>query len=108
MPAPTTPTHTPGPWAVSDHALDAKHTILDAKRGNRVGRFAIAQLISGYTEDEAEANAHLIAAAPELLAALVEMERLATSELWNTGVMKPEFGRALTQARAAITKATNA
>lgn len=40
-----------------------------------------------------------------LVAALSEMERLATNELWNTGVFKPEFGTAVQQARAALNAA---
>ena len=50
-------THTPGPWHVHNHHVDA-------------GKFRYLQTcMEGAPEDEWEANAHLIAAAPELLAA---------------------------------------
>lgn len=49
-------------------------------------------------------HAALTASNAELRRALEEMERLATSELWNTFVMKPEFRAALQAARAALGK----
>ena len=52
-------------------------------------------------KDEREANAHLIAAAPDLLAALIECEDLL-AELATGGAENPE----LEIVRAAIAKAT--
>lgn len=67
--------HTPGPWeVVGDSACDDLLTI--AAEG-RAGKVAIAEIQIGFDEPfEAEqiANARLIAAAPALLAALVEFE----------------------------------
>jgi hypothetical protein len=92
--------HTPGPWRVG-------------KDGNIHETFLLAELRGIYTEKEA--NARLIAAAPELLAALRECALLA--EYGTTGLGKcksdalsAEKATALrlavsTIARAAIAKA---
>lgn len=97
--------HTPGPWFVqSEHPAN-----LSAAVNN--GSDSIVSTPCGDiillcdTARVRAANARLIAAAPELLAALIEMERLAAVEMWDTGVMKPVFGRALAAARAAIANA---
>ena len=60
--------HTPGPWTIGKYHVNAyDNTIYDAKNGYKIA------IVEGYTHDlkeESEANAHLIAAAPELLEAL--------------------------------------
>lgn len=55
--------HTPGPWTTDGYSIGiAKGTIAQMYRpGDATGR--------GLTQGEQEANAHLIAAAPDLLAA---------------------------------------
>ena len=54
--------HTPGPWAIDiDRAIVAPN-----------GISSVAQIFSWVGEEEADANARLIAAAPDLLAALKE------------------------------------
>jgi len=89
--------HTPGPWLREGCFVYALHIW----RGRAVNRFSAA--ISGYTsqggtEDEALANARLIAAAPDML------EIVARCEMWLATV--PE-GRAMQIAcQAAIAKAT--
>ena len=63
--------HTPGPWSVNDiNPSD----IYGYERGTKRGRFVATAVNFGsgnccHTEED-RANAHLIAAAPELLAAL--------------------------------------
>lgn len=57
--------HTPGPWKLSeeDTGMNDSGTILDP-----YGHVIVTD-VYGRTDDEAEANARLIAAAPDLLAA---------------------------------------
>ncbi len=90
--------HTPGPWRASKSAA-GYHAIYHGKAANMV-----AQLGALHGTDEsallshcgnAKANARLIAAAPELLAALIEM-------VDGTEDVHTRF----TMARAAIAKAT--
>lgn len=61
--------HTPGPWTTAPHGLraDAPHTQIMAS-----GTW-IADAIDWPGNRTAEANARLIAAAPDLLAALVQL-----------------------------------
>lgn len=68
----------------------------------------IAQLVTrDIADDEAEANADLIAAAPELLEALREMVEIAELTMgWFPA--PPGANGPLIQARAAIAKATRA
>ncbi len=59
--------HTPGPWGI--RALMGENlSVCDESVGP--GLYPIAQSIEGHTEDEQNANARLIAAAPELYEAL--------------------------------------
>jgi hypothetical protein len=57
--------HTPGPWTVQDGKVSAFNIIANTRKG--VPKI-IAQ-IGGYFRVDREANAYLIAAAPDLLAA---------------------------------------
>ncbi len=99
--------HTPGPWKYkvipsSVHDGEKIHAILMTK-GNLNGETVLAK-VSDYSWEDlpnateiAEANARLIAAAPELLEALQIMEA-AEDEL--------EIAKALEIGRAAIAHAT--
>lgn len=85
--------HTPGPWSV-----DEPHQVFASSVGEYV---AITKVEDFETipKDQCEANARLIAAAPELLEALLQIIQDAKS---------PEVGAYLNLklARAAIAKAT--
>jgi hypothetical protein len=86
--------HTPGPWEICQKWPEESKKI--QPQGCEIG-LAIAY---GDTEEEATANARLIAAAPELLAALQK----ATDWLNELHVdQRPEF---LEECCDAITKAT--
>lgn len=63
-------THTPAPWTANDSKVFSSYNIED-------GDFMICR-VDGETYEVADANARLIAAAPELLEAL---EHLLTSSL---------------------------
>lgn len=77
--------HTPGPWKVEPRGN------LKARQFVEAGEFRIVECL---TRDQ-EANAHLIAAAPELLAALKDL-------LASAGYCEPPT---MERARAAIVKA---
>lgn len=90
--APAKPAHTPGPWKDTDRndhpkAMDG-YVKIDAERQG-------IAYVFGDTKSEREANAHLIAAAPELLAVL----RILVQQEWH-----PHLST-LDAARAAIAKA---
>lgn len=95
--------HTPGPWRFSDNTKWWKtnpFSVTVPKKG--VHGTAVANIPARATisMEEAQANARLIAAAPDLLAALNAM--LTHMGLDEDEWTKPTFD----QARAAIAKAT--
>lgn len=101
--------HTPGPWVadcdggsfgvyVEDDGREIAR--LHDKNGNfPQSSFADAQYLY---DGQHEANAHLIAAAPELLTAI---EKMVASFGWQSPNASPESEAALADARAAIAKA---
>lgn len=93
--------HTPGPWKAfpSDPADGAECYYLTAVELR--GEIAC---IYGPQRDEQEANARLIAAAPELLEALEGL----LAHLGPDGYIPNAGGTATERARAAIAKATGA
>lgn len=74
--------HTPGPWAVLNDGDDEYAPVVGIEGGKR-----IADVYQCRTDSEATANARLIAAAPELLAALKLTER------WMMSPSIPEGAR---------------
>ena len=88
--------HTPGPWTI----LSASNRTPLVKAGPTVEE-TVAMVIDFYKPDEAPANARLIAAAPEMLEALKDVD----ARLTHIGHME---ANALTHGivRAAIAKAT--
>ena len=96
--------HTPGPWKVSGHYNTGEgHTVTHIHTGAYSIEFA--QGVLGRTLPETHANATLIAAAPELLEALVDLvhqHRLALDKIGEPF----EWGDLpIETARAAIAKA---
>ena len=83
--------HTPGPWAVyPPEMLDSKNWSVQTDSGMTI--------VCGDDTQETEANARLIAAAPEMLAAL--------KDLWGWEDVIAEWDKELHgQMRAAIAKA---
>ena len=79
--------HTPGPWF--QHHSDLSVRVCDGAHEAEDGCKQIAEAeIIGYDREVSVANARLIAAAPELLAAL-EYLRFTTQEGWITPEDKP-------------------
>ena len=107
--------HTPGPWFVYPHHLD-RFTIGDYNGGSGpcrvVADCAPRACITGAGdhskgEAESEANARLIAAAPELLAALTHyLHVMATAGGGDKQLFMAAIREADDKARAAIVKAT--
>jgi len=107
--------HTPGPWKVE--VWDYSHATPPRKELNvQSAKNLLATLQCDHDENnefivpkaEAEANARLIAAAPDLLAALVSIEGLlfeAHSDIPEEMRARRDVNSALTRARAAIAQA---
>lgn len=64
---------TPGPWFAESADMFGDHNIVT---GDQIDRLAVAAVVSNMRPTETvEANAHLIAAAPEMLAILESIAR---------------------------------
>lgn len=94
--------HTPGPWTIEGHPQGTGFRVADANKRS----VAAFPSTSRRPDDERIANARLIAAAPELLAALKEAHRLLPSLIHtSTDIDAVELGDAIERARAAIARA---
>jgi len=89
--------HTPGPWVWSGKVLDSAHgRIFDHAKYE-------GMWFAAYDDERDKANAHLIAAAPDLLASLVEMEEMLHGWMQdNTGLRELDV---LERCESAIAKA---
>ena len=102
--------HTPGPWMIDPKYLSEIQTADDKTICSAWHQHAAGQeiVVTGVLEcslEESAANAKLIAAAPDLLEALIAMEEALCSD-FKTQKARMEGRRALIAARAAIAKAT--
>lgn len=88
--------HTPGPWIIGD-TYTKEGDKIQVEAFDEIGNRSLQVLIRC---EDVEANAHLIAATPELLEALQEMDKAYHSE----NLYHPE---AIAKMRAAIAKALN-
>ena len=98
-------THTPGPWHVEKHNL---HNLIVAEDKTYPQLRTVIAELPASTEEEA--NARLIASAPELLELANRIEWFATAGTERNGVpymiTNGDWLRLWEQARAAIAKAT--
>lgn len=92
----TTQTHTPGPWTFD--RLGGGWGCIIRNGAPAKDTFRIAELAES---PQIEANARLIAAAPDLLAALQDL-----MEFWDAGTPVHPGAEVVSQAREAISKAT--
>ena len=95
--------HTPGPWTVDytdDHLRLYAGDLLIVEVNGSTEHIEVR----GLDEETTQANAWLIAAAPDLLAALERI--LARLEMLNLFIERGEDAKVVEQARAAIGKAT--
>ena len=101
--------HTPGPWTSENRSF--QHDTFDGipiiEAGTGYGIASAWQVDNIKASDTQRANAHLIAAAPDLLAALKVMlaNEIALAESGDAGFWDPETTDHVKQARAAIAKA---
>jgi hypothetical protein len=95
--------HTPGPWkAISPHP--GQWAICKESHQKHLESWTVAYVRDFQKQDEA--NAQLIAAAPELLEALRDAEFLLRKAGQLAGPMQDSYNRSAADARAAIAKAT--
>ena len=94
-------THTPGPWAFRKGTEESQpsYCVHSKKTGDVILTFDHDQYGYG-NEQEVESNAHLIAAAPDLLEALSEI--IAAWHKSTTGAIRTDI---ITRAEDAINKA---
>lgn len=98
--------YTPGPWAVRGRAGYTGHGVNDS-----TGRSVCSVPSNGNRpHDERNANVALLAAAPDLLAALQRLNKAyeESTEMPCFGVTNAELAQAWGAARAAIQKTTGA
>ena len=93
--------HTPGPWSAPRNGLDGAVYAENAPKGQL---WRITDRVHGLSDEELAANAKLIAAAPELLAALEDIVRAEWTTVTLQG-MTPQHRARLETARAVIAKA---
>lgn len=98
--------HTPGPWRLVNDAQGPCMVMHPTLAGVAIANLGVCfNPVNGYHEDasaERSANARLIAAAPDLLAALKYCSAVCAGEIMN----KNGLINALELARKALTKAT--
>ena len=113
-------THTPGPWMIvpgsytvgvpgyvffkgSADEINSVKEVAVVRKASSVG----GDVVNNLTAEETQANAHLIAAAPELLEALVSVLEIANRYAAKGGTLGGRYNDdEMNKARAAIAKAT--
>ena len=89
--------HTPGPWRTGKGA-GSRYTVYD-KFSQRVGDFFEGVMATQRSDEECAANARLGAAAPDLLATLVDAHDIIDA------IGQPETAEVAARMRATIAKA---
>lgn len=103
--AATKQAHTPVPWMMTTKHLLGFGVLTDAMSLSADGPLVTCWAGGEIGYERAEANARLIAAAPELLEALQGLIRVVDAMKMTTGLGKTQIAR-LDGAKAAIAKAT--
>lgn len=94
--------HTPGIWYLSGEHTKYVEALLDNGFTQEVASVGPTLADGGYGEQQ-QANARLIAAAPELLEALICLRGACAADGW---LLDPKHIEHMNDARAAISKAT--
>ena len=89
--------HTPGPWFMETWSKFNGEQVTQVSAFSEYGNRTMQAIVNS---GNSEANARLIAAAPDLLEALKEIVSAADGDGWN------QLDAGLRKARAAIAKAT--
>lgn len=97
--------HTPGPWILGKHGVIKAGVVRQYTNGESQDQIAMACGLDHDNMGSQEANARLIAAAPDLLEALIELEA-AQYLNFNDRDARKEWRFAIIKAKAAINKAT--
>lgn len=91
--------HTPGPWCIDDFEQVGLHVAMHPQKTTAIRAGTKAGRLIAFLHQSDEANARLIAAAPDLLAALKDLlddiDEYVGNKFW------------IDRARAAIAKATS-
>ena len=96
--------HTPGPWRVGEKRHDYADIVIRVIR-NRENHPVTMTCYAGYTRRTGDANARLVAAAPELLAALEQTITRFERCMVQAGSDPTYAHEATRDARSAIAKA---
>lgn len=94
----TEPKFTPGPWNYKDTEIISTHE----KRGRPV---SVVDLFGAMGGEDSDADAYLMAAAPELYEALADAEFIMRKAGQIKGPMQDSFNRSASDARKALDKA---
>jgi len=89
--------HTPGPW-VLDEGIDTRVYLVNNQRGHAIGEAC-------FVDTRRAADAQLIAAAPELFAALAELLALDSNQAHADCVGQKHWRAAIAAARGAMASA---
>jgi hypothetical protein len=98
--------HTPAPWRIDEEQAQTTGEIYICARDTIICEI-FGETFDEFAEEEREANAQLIAAAPELLAALKDLVERDRAEAAESGFTDDEMSW-LEDARRVIAKATAA
>lgn len=102
---PETSAYTPGPWVACKNGVIKGGVIRQYVNGESQDQIALAMGLDHDNDGSQEANASLIAAAPELLEALIELEAAQYLNP-NDRDARKEWRFTIIKAKAAIAKAT--
>ena len=107
----TTTKHTPGPWHIGVGNGEGSIFADNGRTRIEIGGttlYPICQVNRKWEDEEDEANARLIAAAPELLQAIKDLFRecAMVHKSWGDGANTKEADAAIKRAKDAIAKAT--
>lgn len=99
--------HTPGPWHLAEYNFRDTLGAVGVYSAECHPQMPIVHSITGRDLDQCDANARLIAAAPELLAALELVVGAVTYHTSHHNIPPiPGLAKSMQAARAAIAKAT--
>jgi hypothetical protein len=104
--------HTPGPWTMRKSQHDERHYAVHAASAMRFVAHVATHPSVGQAMENNEANARLIAAAPDGLAANIKardaiLDVLGTGMIGSDGLIAATLRDAMQACNAAIAKATN-
>lgn len=82
--------HTAGPWKYDDNKIVSTTEFGPRYEEDEPNPIVVVNLIGAMGGNDVEADAQLIAAAPELLAALMHVSKIYASEIAGRGIVSNE------------------